>query len=282
MHYTFRINQRQYRKTPLILRNLGTDYNQDDIDRPKGFPIWQILYGVSGSGKFSFGSTRGVLQPGQIILLYPGEAHSYRSMEGDWYVHFLGFDGSLCKELLFTLGMTRSGIYSLSSPDKFLRHVSALEELMSQRKPGCLAECSKELYALLLDLVESMTLLPDYLLTESTSLGREMILYLEDHFAEDISLDELSKQFGRTPEYLSSFFKESTGETVMKYLRRIRIHHAQVLLMTSPDTGLSDIAKACGFNSSSYFCKVFRETLGMTPQSFRMGITERGRRTNLV
>ncbi|WP_051656779.1 AraC family transcriptional regulator [Butyrivibrio sp. AE3004] len=282
MHYTFRINQRQYRKTPLILRNLGTDYNQDDIDRPKGFPIWQILYGVSGSGKFSFGSTRGVLQPGQIILLYPGEAHSYRSMEGDWYVHFLGFDGSLCKELLFTLGMTRSGIYSLSSPDKFLRHVSALEELMSQRKPGCLTECSKELYALLLDLVESMTLLPDYLLTESTSLGREMILYLEDHFAEDISLDELSKQFGRTPEYLSSFFKESTGETVMKYLRRIRIHHAQVLLMTSPDTGLSDIAKACGFNSSSYFCKVFRETLGMTPQSFRMGITERGCRTNLV
>ena len=37
---------------------------------------------------------------------------------------------------------------------------------------------------------------------------------------------------------------------------------------------------ACGFNSSSYFCKVFRETLGMTPQSFRMGITERGCRTN--
>jgi AraC-like DNA-binding protein len=273
MYYSLNINKRQYQKIPLIFRSLGIDHRQEELDRPNGFPLWQILYCVSGSGKFYLDNSLGLLQPGQIVLLYPDEAHRYHSVEGEWIVHFLCFDGGLCKELLFTLGMTRSGIYSLSSPDQFLRHTNALEELMKQRKPGCRTECSKVLYALLLDLAESMTRLPDSRLTENTDLGREMILYLEDHFSEDISMDDLSKQFSRTPEYLCSFFKASTGETVMKYLRRVRIHHAKVLLMSSQDACMQKIAEACGFSSSSYFCKVFRETTGMTPQSFRMGGT---------
>ena len=273
MHYSFRINKRQYQKTPIILRSLGIDHRQDEIDRPKGFPLWQILYCVSGSGRFHLDNSLGLLQPGQIVLLYPGEAHRYQSVEGEWLVHYLCFDGGLCQELLFTLGMTGSGIYSLSSPDQFLRQINTLEELMRQKKTGSLAECSKVLYSLLLDLSENMTRLPDSRLTESADLGREMILYLEDHFAKDISMDDLAKQFGRTPEYLCSFFKASTGETVMKYLRRVRIHHAKVLLMSSQDACMQKIAEACGFSSSSYFCKVFRETTGMTPQSFRMGGT---------
>lgn len=278
MHYTMRVYKRQYRKTPLILRNLGTYHEQGEIDRPRGFPVWQILYGVDRSGTFSLDGSRGLLRPGQIALLYPGEAHQYRSAGGDWTVHFLGFDGSLCRELLVTLGMTRSGLYSLSDPDRFLRHLDTLEGLMRERRPDCLSECSKALYALLLDLSGDITRLPDSRFTQSTGLGREMMLYLEDHYAEDISLDDLGAQFRRTPEYLCSVFKESTGETVMQYLRRIRIHHAQVLLLTAPDIRLREVAEACGFHSLSYFCKVFRESTGVTPQSFRLGLREQRER----
>ena len=98
-----------------------------------------------------------------------------------------------------------------------------------------------------------------------------MILYLEDHFAEDISLDSLSERFHRTPEYLCTLFKEATGETIMRYLRRIRIHQAKLRLMGSPDASLREIAEECGFRSVSYFGKVFREATGFTPQAYRLG-----------
>ncbi len=275
MYYRVRINKSQYRKNPLVLRNLGVRFEQDAINRPKGFPLWQLFYGVSGRGTFYLEGGQGILRPGQIVLLYPGEGHRYQSAAGDWLVHYIGFDGVLCQELLYTLGMTRSGIFSLSSPDAFLRHLKVLEGLMRERAPDCLTECSKELYALLLDLQGCMTRLPDGHFAEGSSLGREMILYLEEHYAEDVSMEVLARQFGRTPEYLCSCFKESIGVTVMRYLRRIRIHHAQVLLMTSPDLALGEVAEACGFHSSSYFCKVFRETTGLTPQAFRIGGTEK-------
>ena len=103
-------------------------------------------------------------------------------------------------------------------------------------------------------------------------MEKEMILYLEDHYSEDISLDGLAAHFQRTPEYLCSIFKAATGETISHYLRRIRIHRAKVLLMERPDTGLREISEACGFHSVSYFGKVFREATGFTPQGYRLGV----------
>ena len=107
---------------------------------------------------------------------------------------------------------------------------------------------------------------------EATGMEKEMILYLEDHYSEDISLDGLAAHFQRTPEYLCSIFKAATGETISHYLRRIRIHRAKVLLMERPDTGLREISEACGFHSVSYFGKVFREATGFTPQGYRLGV----------
>ena len=53
-------------------------------------------------------------------------------------------------------------------------------------------------------------------------------------------------------------------------LGKIIIWDAKFLLMGSPDTGLREIAEACGFRSVSYFGKVFREATGFTPQAYRL------------
>ena len=134
--------------------------------------------------------------------------------------------------------------------------------------------CSKELYSLLLDLSGGVRRLPMSQAAEGSGLVKEIILYLEDNFAQDLSLDDLSAHFHKTPEYLCSAFKSVTDETIMHYLRRIRIHHAKVLLMESPDTGIKDISRNCGFSSVSYFGRVFRETTGYTPQGYRLGVKD--------
>lgn len=242
------------------------------IYRPAGFPVWQLFYGVSGSGEFLLDGVRGILRPGQAALLAAGDPHSYHSLGGEWVLHYVGFEGRLCQKLLGSLGLGQSGLFSMGRPELILAHLQTLEGILLRAEADSALQGSKELYSLLLDFSQSRTPFPDSRYAETSGMEKEMILYLEDHYQEDISLDLLSAQFQRTPEYLCGLFKAATGETISHYLRRVRIHRAKVLLMEQPDAPLREIAEACGFHSLSYFGKVFREATGFTPQGYRLGI----------
>ena len=273
MRYSVSITKRQREQIPLLLRSVGIHHLQEPIRRPNGFPVWQIFYGVSGSGEFYIDGERAVLSPGQIAILEPHVRHGYQSTGGDWLVHYVGFDGDACAKLLSCLRLNLQGLFSLTDPDLFLSHLSALAQSASTGKPQ-LTECSKELYSMLLDLSGGVRRLPMSQAAEGSGLVKEIILYLEDHYSGDLSLDDLSSQFHKTPEYLCTTFKSVTGETIMHYLRRIRIHHAKVLLMEHPDEGIKDISLRCGFNGVSYFGRVFKEATGYTPQGYRVGVKD--------
>ena len=272
MRYSISVTRRQYARIPLLLRTLGIDHVQAPIYRPAGFPVWQLFYGVSGSGEFLLDGRRGVLRPGQAALLASNEAHSYHSLGGEWVLHYVGFEGRLCQKLMASLGLGQSGLYSLARPELLQAHLQALEQLVLSGQDDSRLQGSKALYSLLLDFSQSLTPLPDSRATEKAGLEKELILYLEDHYAEDVSLDTLSARFRRTPEYLCGVFKAATGDTISHYLRHIRIHRAKVLLMEQPDESLREICQACGFHSLSYFGKVFREATGFTPQGYRLGV----------
>ena len=270
MRYSFQVSRRQSARIPLILRALGIDHLQDPIRRPGGFPMWQIFYCVSGTGEFFAEGSRFVQRPGQIALLPPHTRHGYHSLGGDWVLHYLGFEGLMCPRLMAVLGLGDAGVYEPADPARFLAQLRELETMAVARETEH-RRLSAALYALLLDLSAQLRRLPDSRASEGEGPEKEMILYLEDHFQEDISLDTLAAQFRRTPEYLCSVFKAATGETISHYLRRIRVHQAKVLLMERPDASLREISEACGFHSVSYFGKVFREATGFTPQGYRLG-----------
>lgn len=271
MRYSINVTKRQRESIPLLLRSVGISHLQEPVRRPNGFPLWQIFYCVSGRGEFRLGDGKAVLNPGQIAILEPHLPHRYQSTGEDWTVHYVGFDGEACIRILNCLRLGEQGIYSLSSPDLFLSRLTALQEFASAPKPQHTL-CSIELYSLLLDLSGGVRRLPMSQAAKESEVVREIILYLEDHYARDLSLDDLSAQFHRTPEYLCTVFRGVTGETIMHYLRGIRLHHAKILLMDAPDLGIKEIAGSCGFASASYFGRVFRESTGYTPQGYRLGI----------
>lgn len=111
---------------------------------------------------------------------------------------------------------------------------------------------------------------PDSKATPSSpnTIVENIINYLSEHYAEDVSLDELAKMFFITPYYLCHLFKKTTGDTISKFILYTRIHHAKRLL-THSDLTISDIAMKIGFNSSPYFGMVFKKHLEMTPKQFR-------------
>jgi len=270
MRYSFSVTRRQYARIPLILRSVGIDHEQDPILRPKGFPVWQVFFGISGEGEYYADGARFVLRPGQIAILPPHASHGYRSTGGTWLLHYIGFDGLLCQRIMAVLGLSETGVYEPADFRGLLAHLRILEQMATSLDADSVRR-SSALYALLLDLSAGLRRLPDSRAAVSEGLEKEMILYLEDHFQEDISLDMLSAQFRRTPEYLCGIFKAATGETISHYLRHIRVHRAKLMLMEQPDASLREISEACGFHSLSYFGKVFREATGFTPQGYRLG-----------
>lgn len=273
MDYTVRVTKQQYMNTPLVLRMAGIDHIQEKVNRPSGLPVWQILYGASGTGNIRIEESRYNLGEGQIAVLPPHTGHQYESAQNEWKVHFLGFDGNSCQKLLMDLGLAQPGVYHLSHGEKasqvFLLHLKEIESVINSQIHLKYRVLSKELYSTLLDLAAGSSLERTALWNDPDGLMSDVIEYLEKHCSEDISLMQIGEEFHLTPEYLCARFKNSTGETVGQYLKRVRIGRARILLMERPDLNLKEIGERCGYRSPSYFGKVFREMTGMTPQGFR-------------
>ena len=92
--------------------------------------------------------------------------------------------------------------------------------------------------------------------------------YLQQHFTQPLSLDTISRQFGYTPQYLSSLFHRDMGMTLQAFLQRLRVEEA-CRLMSSCNLSTTALAQAVGYSDAKYFSRVFRYHKGMSPREYR-------------
>lgn len=95
-----------------------------------------------------------------------------------------------------------------------------------------------------------------------------VINYLDANYSQKISLEDMAKLANCHPTHLIRCFKDVCGTTPVKYLTAIRIQKAQELL-TRTSFSCEKIAEQTGFCSAAYFSKVFKETVGISPEQFR-------------
>ena len=100
------------------------------------------------------------------------------------------------------------------------------------------------------------------------TLCRDVENYLNDHYMEEITLEETAKRFYVSPWYLSHLFKEETSYNFKQYLLRLRIGEAQMRL-TLTDDSIAEIALACGFHDPAYFSRLFARHIGVSPLKYR-------------
>ena len=92
--------------------------------------------------------------------------------------------------------------------------------------------------------------------------------YMQTHYKEKLSLKELGQIFHMSPKYFSVFFQKHFSSNLTEYLTSIRIEYAKKMLLES-DSDMELISQQTGFSSSSYFIRMFRRSLGMTPGQYR-------------
>lgn len=95
-----------------------------------------------------------------------------------------------------------------------------------------------------------------------------VLSYINKEYAQNLTLESVSKQFFMNPSHLSRVFKKSVGLTFSDYLRRYRIQKA-IELMKENDKNITEISMAVGFSSVNHFCKTFRALIHESPLKYK-------------
>ena len=103
---------------------------------------------------------------------------------------------------------------------------------------------------------------------ENPDRANAVVPYIQEHFTEKITLEELARLENISVSYLTRRFKETTGVTIISYINSLRVERAKELLLMT-DLTITEIADQVGFESSKYFHRVFKKETGESPSSFR-------------
>ena len=96
--------------------------------------------------------------------------------------------------------------------------------------------------------------------------------YMEQHFSENITLDDLASMIGAGKSYLLRSFTKEIGVSPYRYLQTIRIERAKALL--EEGIGPIDVAGMTGFSDQSHFTNYFKEFIGLTPKQYQRIFTD--------
>lgn len=129
----------------------------------------------------------------------------------------------------------------------------------------------KELIIRLLQTNAKLALLSDANALFDNNRMAFIVKYIRNHLTDAISVEDMAKKACMSTSNFYKSFKHTFGETPMDYLNTQRIQLAKKLIRTT-NRKIADISNVCGFNSSSYFTRIFKMSEGMTPNQYRNSI----------
>ena len=126
-----------------------------------------------------------------------------------------------------------------------------------------------ELCILLQDVAEGFMSAMFYEKDKGNSYIRKALRFIADNYFEHLELSAVADFVQLSPSYFSSLFRQVVGMNFREYLCRVRVEESKRLLL-STDFALADIAISIGFPDQSYYCKMFKRIVGISPGKFRM------------
>ena len=103
---------------------------------------------------------------------------------------------------------------------------------------------------------------------KDSQMSEQLLGYIHNNYQNDISLADISDNFNLSRSYVSTLFKDSTGQNFKDYLNMYRVEIAKESLRRNPKILIKDLTKLVGYNSVNSFIRIFNKYEGMTPGQF--------------
>lgn len=241
---------------PLFINNFGfyrAITSNISVSRPNGREDYHLLY--VANGELSIDGKR--LCAGDSFIFVPGEPQIYTYKAGDdvlyYWVHFTGSD----IEKMLGDGEIERG---LRRSNRRRQETETLLRLMYDLMTRGIDQNSACMLSLLRALMELLAEKP-----LCVSPFDRAIKMLE---GDGMSVGEIAKSYGMTPEHFIRSFRAAHGVTPQKYRNEYRLCEARTLLCDT-DMPVGEIAAICSFSDPLYFSRVFKARFGRSPAAYR-------------
>jgi len=275
--------------TNLALRQLGIYVRADADDWQYSWPVHthegvEIYYFIRGNANYIIGENIYDLSPGDMLLFHGSTIHRVNPSKDVPYIRsYVNFTPSFLREQVS--GDMFGKLMSLfESPNGMLIHWTPEErEEMESYFRSIHRENEREsfgyeliLKTFLIQLLVAVyrkskrlhEIAPVQQQSNSQANVRRILQYINQHYTENFSLMELSKELHLSKYYICHCFKEVTGYTINNYLTSKRIEEAKKMLVTT-DEPVGLISERLGFNTAVHFSRSFKKYAGMSPQQYR-------------
>jgi AraC-like DNA-binding protein len=241
-------------------------------------PEYELTYIVRGSGYRIVGNSHEHFSAGDLVLLGSNLPHTWWGKQED---------GTPSEAIVIQFSN------AFIEPFLQLQESQSIKELLTKASRGLRWDNDQMLFHSIEELgnqtefnriLSLLSILQTLSQKESTQLASDsyhnviskkfetrinkVCTYIQNHYSEPISLKQVSDLVFMTESNFCKFFKKATSTTFSDYLNDLRINESCQLLLSSEDT-VSKIAHDCGFESLSYFNRVFLRKKQLTPSRFR-------------
>lgn len=223
---------------------------------------------VSGKGTYTVEGKSHSLSSGDLFLAKPSQLITYAAdQEEPWVYFWVGFNGACATRLI------QQTPFSSSEPTFHCDNVADLQQLLEKvyqsrgPEPHNEAMMVGYLYLFLSRLMQEAQNQQPHPTNSSTQYVMNAVKYIQFHFSQDISIDDIADSVGVSRSHLYRVFMSNVGQSPIDYLTDYRISEACQLLRTS-QLSISEIAVSVGFFDQFYFSRVFKKRKGVPPSRY--------------
>lgn len=235
-----------------------------------GLSSYLLISVINGSGCLTYDGREYAMKAGDCAFIDCRHPYSHKTDKDLWTLRWCHFYGPSLP-LVYAKYVERGGrpVFKPATPDRFQdcwESIFAIAGGSDYIRDMKINEGLSSLLTLLMN--ESWN--PDERRKASTKRQSLMAVkeYLDTHYAQRITLDQLSHDFYISKYYLIHIFKEQFGMSVTAYLQNVRITHAKQLLRFT-DKSVEEVGLSCGIGELNYFSRVFKEVEGVSPSMYR-------------
>lgn len=244
----------------------------------------EIIYIITGELDAEIGSIHHILKNGDIMLINSKVIHSTKCVKGNHTI-LVQLPFSFLKRYIPELSSRQFILnYKTDNPverTKITQLKVLLEKMnyIKEEQPdGGTLIFQSMLFELLFALYHNfsipLTTLPDRKINKNLARLELILQYTNKHYAEGISLSDVSSLLYLQPAYFCRFFKKNMGITYLEYLNEVRLSHIYHDLLTT-DYSVHELLEKHGFTNYKLFRRIFREKFGSTPLQVRKKVLAR-------
>ena len=243
---------------PITLITVGMNYSQEPCNRPAGVEYHQILYVERGRGVLETLEGKYDIEEGTAIFMRANTPAHYYAKDSVFDTAWITFIGNGVGKMLECFGAKD---FAFLKSDSVYTKITNVFKMVERRKNAELL--SKYAYDIL------VTFFSELALAKKPPLLVKTKEFIDENFSSPISAQDIAASVGISESLLFKLFREHEDVTPTEYLRNVRLQKAEQMLLSNADVRVSDVARRCGFADSAYFCKVFKDEMGMTPKNYQ-------------